>query len=408
MSLADLVDWMDMNTGPHTIWYVKRLAANDTLASGAHQAGPYIPKEFLFDMFPSLNREEAKNPDVRFDLRVDSHSDAREVRAIWYNNKLRGGTRNETRLTNFGGGKSALLDSESTGALAVFSFHRQPGQDASICHVWVCDSEVEADLVEDRIGFVEPGKWRIWSVDEHDKEMLSHAKKSRASCWLEVREIPKSWLTRFPTGAEIIQKTLELRNDRAMPVDTRLLRRRECEFEIYCSLEQEIELPHIQKGFETVDDFIARAQTILQRRKSRSGKSLELHTREIFIEEGFEEGHNFDHQPESDPGKRPDFLFPSQESYKNPKFPVVNLRMLATKTTCKERWRQILNEADRIENKHLLTLQEGVSETQFKEMNDAKIRLVVPTSIISSYPPSIRPRLQTFEDFVNEVRSLKV
>jgi hypothetical protein len=55
--------------------------------------------------------------------------------------------------------------------------------------------------------------------------------------------------------------------------------------------------------------------------------------------------------------------------------------MLAAKTTCKDRWRQILNEADRIPAKHLLTLQEGVSEGQFREMNDAGVRLVVPRAL---------------------------
>ncbi|MCE3520131.1 restriction endonuclease, partial [Escherichia coli] len=82
-------------------------------------------------------------------------------------------------------------------------------------------------------------------------------------------------------------------------------------FEIFRSVEQAIELPFIQAGFATVDDFIARAQTVLQRRKARSGRSLELHTRAIFVEERLVEGTHFAHQPESEPGKRPDFLFPS-------------------------------------------------------------------------------------------------
>lgn len=406
MAIADLADWLDENTGPDTVWYVKRLAANDTLASGAHQAGPYIPKEFLLEVFPSMNKPAVKNPDKWFELRVDSHGDARTVRAVWYNNKLHGGTRNETRLTNFGGGSSALLDPDSTGALAVFSFHHKPGQDATACHVWVCDHEVEADLIEDRIGPVEPGKWRIWSIDKQQEDLFSVIEKPRTSCWLETGDIPPQWLVQFPTGAEIIHKTVQLRPDHGLPVDARLLKRRECEYEIFRSVEKAIELPIIRKGFETVEEFIARAQTILQRRKARSGKSLELHAREIFLEENLREGQDFDHQPESDPGKRPDFLFPSAAAYKNPSFPAQNLRMLAAKTTCKERWRQILNEADRVEKKHLLTLQEGVSEGQFREMTDAKVQLVVPTGLISAYPQGIQPYLQTFESFIGDIRLL--
>lgn len=419
MALADLTDWLDENTGEHIIWYVKRLAANDTQASGAHQAGPYIPKKFLFCVFPSLERLDLKNPDVRFDMRIDSHGDARKVRAVWYNNKLHDSTskspRDESRLTGFGGGASALLDPESTGSLVVFSFHRKPGQDASICRVWVCDSEVEADLVEDTIGSVEPGKWKIWSQYESERDLFSQIEQPVKTShvrfhtgWLEKHEIPADWLIKFPTGADIIRKTVELRPNHGSQVDVRLMKRRECEYEIFRSVEQAIELPNIRQGFHTVEEFVARAQSILQRRKSRSGRSLELHAREIFIEENMIEGLHFDCQPESDPGKRPDFLFPSQAAYKNPYFPEKKLRMLAAKTTCKERWRQILNEANRVDSKHLLTLQEGVSERQFKEMTDAKVNLVVPEALIQKYPNSVQPRLQTFESFIGDLRLLNM
>ena len=73
--------------------------------------------------------------------------------------------------------------------------------------------------------------------------------------------------------------------------------------------------------------------------------------------------------------------------------------MLAVKTTMKDRWRQILNEANRVEQKHLLTMQEGISETQFREMIDAKVTLVVPKPIMEKFPSSVQPHLQTLESF---------
>ena len=308
MALADLTDWMDEQTQPEVLWYAKRLSGNDTLANGTNQAGPYIPKEILFDVFPSLNHPDEENPDKHFELRVDSHLDVREIRAVWYNNKFRGGTRNETRLTNFGGASSPLLDPESTGALTVFAFHREREGSLSPCHVWVCNHETEEDLVEDRIGTIEPGRWRIWSVEAGD--LLLFGNQSRANCWLETHEIPSDWLQTFPTTTELIRKTVEMRPDDSLPVDQRLLRRRDCEFAMFRSIEEAVELPWIRQGFRTVDEYIARAQTILQRRKSRSGRSLELHTRELFLEEEMSEGKDFSHQPESESGKRPDFLFP--------------------------------------------------------------------------------------------------
>jgi hypothetical protein len=80
--------------------------------------------------------------------------------------------------------------------------------------------------------------------------------------------------------------------------------------------------------------------------------------------------------------------------------------MLGVKTTCKDRWRQILNEADRIDTKHLITLQEGVSIDQFKEMQSANVRLVVPTPLHRSYPEKIRHELISLADFISETKSI--
>jgi len=387
------------------MWFVKRLSGNDTLATKAHQAGPYIPKEFLFEVFPELNRPDAENPDLTFPVFIDSHADMREIRAIWYNNRLRGGTRNESRLTGFGGAASALLDPESTGSLTVFAFRTTKHE----CHVWICQHEIEEEIVEDRIGPVEPGKALVWSAEGlAAAEVLPAVAKVRANCWLTPKEIPAKWLQRFPSGEEIIRKTVELRADNALKPDKRLLRRREGEFEIFRSVEEAVELPVIMAGFGSIAQFVARAQTILQRRKARSGRSLELHAKALFVEEGLMEGTQFVHQPpEADAGKRgPDFLFPSRAAYADPAFPAGRLRMLAVKTTCKDRWRQILTEADRIETKHLLTLQEGVSERQFREMVGAGVQLVVPEPIKTTFPPSVQEHLQTVEGFITDVRLL--
>ena len=82
--------------------------------------------------------------------------------------------------------------------------------------------------------------------------------------------------------------------------------------------------------------------------------------------------------------------------------------MLAVKTTVKERWRQILEEeeADRIPVKHLLTLQEGVSEQQFAQIRDAGVRLVVPEPLRITFPRTIRAEIMTLSDVVEELRGL--
>lgn len=408
MALADVTGWMDQFGRPGHVWYAKRLSANDTLATQAHQAGPYIPKEFLFEIFPALNRSDAENPDHRFDLYIDSHPDHRTVRAVWYNNRLRGGTRNETRLTGFGGQNSALLDPDSTGALAVFAFVLD-GDAARECHVWVCRDGTEEDLFEERLGPIEPKAFVIWrpgTVPEAD--LFAQPAPLRTSCRLAPEDIPAAWLARFPSGEDIIRKTLDLRPPAGMNPDLRLIRRRMCEYEMFQSIEEAVYLPRMRDGFQSLDSFLSLAQTILQSRKSRSGNSLELHAREIMTEEGLGAGRDFTHRPVIENGKRPDFVFPSAAAYENPSFPAARLRMLAAKTTCKDRWRQVINEADRIPLKHLLTLQEGVSEGQFREMREAGVQLVVPAGIHDSYPASVRPHLVTFESFIGDVRLLAV
>lgn len=407
MALVDLTDWMEEFGRPGFVWYAKRLSGNDTLANGSNQAGPYLQKEFLFELFPTINRQDTENPDCYFDLYIDSHSDARKVRAVWYNNKLRGGTRNETRLTNFGGNSSALLDPESTGSISVFVFMLKHDGSAKECHVWVCN-RIEEDLLEERIGPVEPKQFVIWrpGLSELHIDIRSGTSKGNSTCSLDLENFPPEWLTAFPTGIQLIRKTIELKPLHGLCPDVRLLRRRKCEFELFKSVEKHMWMPKISHGFSSIENFLGLANTILQSRKSRSGKSLEYHTSEIFSEDGFRENIDFDHGPVIENTKRPDFLFPSVTAYEDKNFPSNRLRMLATKTTCKDRWRQILQEADRINTKHLLTLQEGISENQFTEMRDSGVCLVVPKGLHSSYPESVRPHLITLEEFMGEVRLL--
>ena len=398
--------WLDEHSSPGTVWYVKRLTGNDTLANRAHQAGPYIPRDLLLTLLPQLNRPEKPNPRVVLDLYIDSHADHRQVSAIWYNNKLHGRTRNEARLTGFGGASSALLDPENTGALTVFAFRADSNGAVTECHVWVCRHEAEEDLVEDRIGPVEPGIPRTIQPSLSRWSLFDHPEPSPKGCWLEPDGIPSGWLESFPAGKDILAKSMELMSVSSLNPSQRLLKRRKCEYELFESIEHAWYFPTVSQGFGSMKAFTDLAQTILQRRKSRSGRSLELHVKEIFQEEGMQEDINFSYNKESDSGRKPDFLFPSAEAYRNPEFPKERLRMLAIKTTCKDRWRQILNEAQRIKPKHLLTLQEGVSCRQFDEMQESKVRLVVPKQLIRRFPEDVRPQLQTLENFIRDVQLL--
>lgn len=101
---------------------------------------------------------------------------------------------------------------------------------------------------------------------------------------------------------------------------------------------------------------------------------------------------------------RPDFVLPSIEAYRDPAFPAEKLTVLAAKSTCKDRWRQILAEADRAPVKHLLTLEPGISPPQMDEMAARRVELVVPLSLQLAFEVAVRGRLQTVTSFIERAR----
>jgi hypothetical protein len=397
----ELDDWLNVVSGDGWQWYVKYLAGNDTLLTKAHQAGPYLPKVLVFGVFPSLGDPNKDNPRISIPAVIDSHRLEARPSVIWYNNRLRGGTRNECHFTGWGGSASPILDPDNTGALCIFAFFRVVGRDADICRIWICRDLQEEQVAIERIGPVEPGVGVVYQAGIHDG-IDRHIQRLRDTpCRIPRESIPHEWLVNFPEAREIVDESIRRTPSLARRVvDDRLLRRRECEFDIFRSIEEAVALPRITEGFATVDLFVDFANSLTNRRKSRSGTSLELQTRAIFQEESL----SFSYDEESEEGKRPDFLFPSSDAYRDSSIPAAHLRMLAVKTTCKDRWRQVIDEASRLPEKFLLTLQQGVSLTQYAQMRMAGIWLVVPAPIQKMFHDSIKPELITLERFIHETR----
>jgi hypothetical protein len=79
--------------------------------------------------------------------------------------------------------------------------------------------------------------------------------------------------------------------------------------------------------------------------------------------------------------------------------------MLGSKSSCKDRWRQVLSETERIPHKHLLTLEPGISENQTDEMRAKLLQLVLPASLHTTYREAQRNWLMTVEDFVKLVQA---
>lgn len=163
--------------------------------------------------------------------------------------------------------------------------------------------------------------------------------------------------------------------------DAALLEWMDREEALYRTLERHIVSTQLESIAGDVDGVLEVAMKTFQRRRSRAGHALENHTAELLTQWGIP----FESQAATEGSARPDFLIPSSSAYHNPGVADSSLRMLAVKTTCKDRWRQILAEAARIPHKHLLTLESPISSAQLAEMRRHSVTPIVPASLHAQF-----------------------
>jgi len=175
---------------------------------------------------------------------------------------------------------------------------------------------------------------------------------------------------------------------------------------LFRRLERKVGSSRIEAGFTNadstdVDGFISFSLSVQNPRKSRMGHSLENHLAAVL------RAHDIRHVrgAVTEHNHKPDFLFPDLKMYQAaPAEGDPRLTMLAAKSTCKDRWRQVLAEAEKISRKHLLTLEPGISEPQTSQMEEADLQLVVPAAIQASYTRLQQNWLWDVADFIKEVR----
>ncbi|GLR64125.1 type II restriction endonuclease [Marinospirillum insulare] len=169
-------------------------------------------------------------------------------------------------------------------------------------------------------------------------------------------------------------------------------------------LERHLVAVQLKQGFgeqgDDVDAFIKFSLSVQNRRKSRAGHSFENHIAEVLHANQV----SFDNNVLTEGKQRPDFLFPGKAAYDNKTFDVAKLKMLGAKTSCKERWRQVLAEAEKIKIKHLITLEPAISEDQTKQMSKMNVKLVVPLPIQQTYTASQLKFIASFKSFIFEVK----
>ncbi len=175
---------------------------------------------------------------------------------------------------------------------------------------------------------------------------------------------------------------------------------------LFRALERAVVATRIGEGFRDVggrvdvDAFMAFSLSVHNRRKARAGFALENHLEFIFqqMELRYARG------ALTEATSKPDFLFPGQKEYRDDSFPVKRLAVLGAKATCKDRWRQVIGEADRIKHKHLLTLEPSITEAQTGEMQSRHVQLVLPRAVHLTYTSRQQEWLWTLADFVDHVK----
>jgi hypothetical protein len=188
-------------------------------------------------------------------------------------------------------------------------------------------------------------------------------------------------------------------DSRADP-DGALLLYMEREESLFRTLERHLVGTRLEQGFvHDVDGFVAYSLTVHNRRKSRAGYALENHLDCILSATGI----RFSRTVVTENRSKPDFLFPGAAEYQDSQFSSHRLTVLGVKTTCKDRWRQVLAEADRIPQKHLLTLEPAISTAQTDEMQSRNLKLVIPKPLHTSYSPTQQAAMLSLKDFVELV-----
>lgn len=243
-----------------------------------------------------------------------------------------------------------------------------------------------------------------------DRELKFAARFILDELGIDVETADESWLDRiqakfgetFPSTKEFSSFAREtIPNVSAVDnADSALITWIEHEEMLFRTLERHIVSKRLKKGFDDVDDFISYSLSVQNRRKSRVGHALENHIEYVFSE----------HEIKCSRGEitenkaKPDFLFPKASYYHDSGFPSSCLTMLGVKSTCKDRWRQVLSEANRINSKHLFTLEPGISENQTKEMKANSLTLVLPAELHQSYTDSQRSELLNLNEFIDMVK----
>lgn len=264
-------------------------------------------------------------------------------------------------------------------------------------------------------------RYDIKSEQDFDREQLSFSSRIILESigidigWLDdshLDEMLAKFGNEFPTTLEFstFSRSKCLGTDSRDDPDQALMVWMEQEEKLFRALERHIVSQRLTKGFLSesgepdVDAFVSYSLSVQNRRKSRVGLTLENHVERIFKTAKI----SYSRTAKTENRSKPDFLFPGQNAYHDPNFDSGRLLMLGVKSTCKDRWRQVLAEADKINHKHLLTLESPISIQQTNEMRAKGLTLVIPAPLQGAYTIEQRAHLSSLNSFIEFVKQAQI
>lgn len=364
------------------------ITPNDVGATGGHQYGFTFAKP-CYKMFFDEPGIKGTQKEVFVEIDWQKGLIKTNSRAIYYGV----GTRNEYRVTRFGKGFEFLRE-EYIGSLQIMTRNKEGEYYAYVLtdqdNIENFMSTFSLDVTK---GNQEISKTATITPDQKLENDFINFINNHVDFpdTLEMASFVRNCIiaSKQYTEQQISEKA-----------DDIILEWTDAEYHLFRGLEEKIYRPVYTMPFDNCQSLVEFSNSILNRRKSRAGKSLEHHLAEIFMASHL----RFEEQVITENKKKPDFIFPDGDNYHNILFPSNKLTMLGAKTTCKDRWRQVLNEADRIPNKHLFTLQRGVTRNQLQEMRDEHLTLVVPKSNKALFLPEFHENIMCLSDFIAMVK----
>lgn len=291
--------------------FCRFITANDTGKNGSHQAGFYIPKcaaALLFDT-PGVKGEN-KDKMVKVKWQDDFTTDSR---FIYYGQ----GTRNEYRITRFGKG-FPFFEEDNVGDLLIIA---QQSEDYYYGFVLQADQDIDDFFAYFNLSPEMTNQLIDISQVKTPEKLLETNIQELVSLYAD---FPETTLM-AELARKIYNEAHRITNeDICKAPDLQLLKWIDTEYSLFRSFEEKIYAPIYSVPFPNCQELVKFSNIILNRRKSRAGKSLEHHLATIFTAAQLE----YEEQAVTEDNKKPDFLFPNGEAYHNLLFPADKLVFL--------------------------------------------------------------------------------